>query len=231
MAGASGRFGLPFRPAAIFAALSASACAHVPANNGSACLAGTYDGGQTEIAAGLALGSDGRFSFGMSYGALDERAEGRWEGDGKSVYLTSDPVEPPAFVLLGEQPSDQLRIELDLPAGLSRQYFDARLEFAGGRTSLHQFGEAGLSIDPGEGGQPVAVTVLLPLFGQESERFALTASPTSELHLRFDPNDLGKVAFNRTSLARENGELLLDRHGRTLRFQPVMGGCSGAQDP
>src|SRR5690606_6984101 len=39
-----------------------------------ASLVGVYDGGQMEIAAGLKLGKDGQFQYGLSYGALDEMA-------------------------------------------------------------------------------------------------------------------------------------------------------------
>ena len=51
-------------------------------------LAGEYDGGQTEMAAGLQLSKDGQFRYGLSYGALDEAASGSWEASGDTVILT-----------------------------------------------------------------------------------------------------------------------------------------------
>jgi hypothetical protein len=36
-------------------------------------LVGTYHGHQMEMAAGLELKADGRFRYGLSYGALDKR--------------------------------------------------------------------------------------------------------------------------------------------------------------
>ena len=128
------------------AAIGTASCAHADAartDDGITCLAGIYDGGQPEVAAGLALGSDRRFSYGLSYGALDERAEGRWEADRGKVYLTSNPVKAPELVLLGERasPDSLYRIELDLPAGLSRQYFDARIELADGQVVEQQLDE------------------------------------------------------------------------------------------
>ena len=39
-------------------------------------LVGQYDGHQMEVAAGLSLTADGHFQYGLSYGALDEEAEG-----------------------------------------------------------------------------------------------------------------------------------------------------------
>ena len=65
-----------------------------------ASLIGTYDGGQMEIAAGLELKADGRFRYALSYGALDEEAAGRWTTSGDRVFLTSDLVTPPRFVLV-----------------------------------------------------------------------------------------------------------------------------------
>lgn len=53
-----------------------------------AVLAGNYDGGQTELAARLLLQEDGQFGFWLSYGALDEIAQGIWVVDGNRVLLT-----------------------------------------------------------------------------------------------------------------------------------------------
>lgn len=56
-------------------------------------LAGTYDGGQIEIASGLELTKDGRFRYGLSYGALDEVAAGTWLAAGETVTLTVQQYE------------------------------------------------------------------------------------------------------------------------------------------
>lgn len=58
---------------------------------------GLYDGGQMELAAGLELRGDATFRYALSYGALDEAAEGQWQLEGKGVrlkptrYVTNDP--------------------------------------------------------------------------------------------------------------------------------------------
>ncbi|AUW57259.1 hypothetical protein C1T17_03285 [Sphingobium sp. SCG-1] len=58
---------------------------------------GVYDGGQMELAAALELRADGRFGFELSYGALDEAAEGTWTLKGENIelaperYMTNDP--------------------------------------------------------------------------------------------------------------------------------------------
>lgn len=56
-------------------------------------LAGLYDGGQMEIAAALELGKDGRFRYGLSYGALDEIAAGSWQAEADTIVLTVEQYE------------------------------------------------------------------------------------------------------------------------------------------
>jgi hypothetical protein len=184
-------------------------------------LAGRYDGGQTEIAALLELGADGRFRYALSYGALDEEARGRWEVAGSRVVLTSDPVAAPAFVLLSARPlpDDRLKVRLDLPQGMNRQYFNARARLADGRSIERPFAEEGLDapLEPGE--RVVSVSIGLPIFGLESAPAALAGANGGEAHFRFEPNDLGKVGFERQGLAVEPDGLRLQRHDRTIRFR------------
>lgn len=78
-------------PAAPTIALLASVA--VAADSHPASLAGIYDGGQMEIAAGLELTKDGKFRYVLSYGALDEAAAGTWSAAGNSVALTVQQYE------------------------------------------------------------------------------------------------------------------------------------------
>jgi hypothetical protein len=186
-------------------------------------LAGRYDGGQTEMAAFLELQPDGRFRYALSYGALDEQAEGRWEPDGSHVRLTSAPTTPPKFVLLGARPTDAatLEVALDLPPGVSRQYFNARVKLADGRTLEPQFAEGGLEMPLAPGDRPVSIALLLPVFGLEGEPAPLPAGKGAAVRFRFEPNDIGKVAFAREGLAVEPQGLRLQRHDRSILFRRV----------
>jgi hypothetical protein len=193
-----------------------------PPRPGPRCLPGFYDGGQAELAAGLDLLPDRRFRYMLSYGVLDEVAEGQWESDGASaVWLTSDPAVAPRFSLEGEGEGTpgQIRLLLDVPAGISRQYFSAILRFADGRAVQRQFTEDGLVLELDGSGAPVSATLLLPVFSLESESFALSRGTGSEARFRFAPNDLGKVVFARTPLRIDREDLLLDRHERSIRFR------------
>ena len=74
------------------AALVATAAISAPDAHPSS-LVGMYDGGQMEIAAGLELTKEGRFRYGLSYGALDEGAAGTWSAAGDAVTLTVEKYE------------------------------------------------------------------------------------------------------------------------------------------
>jgi hypothetical protein len=191
------------------------------------CHAGSYDGHQMEMAAGLELSANGRFQYGLSYGALDEQAQGRWESDGTSVFLTSDPVMPPRFTLERKAagPAGQFVVKLDVPHGLSPQYFDVRLTSADGQVGQSQLGEDGLVL-PLKPDQRVASAVLvLSVYDLQSESFPIAAGAGTEVTFRFTPNDLGKVSFAHTPLKIDRSDLLLDRYDRNIRFTPTRGGC------
>lgn len=196
--------------------LLAQAAAAVPAS-----LAGTYDGGQIEVAAGLELGTDGRFRYMLAYGALDEAAEGVWRFEGGQVLLTSDPIAAPRFVLLDRHPAPggRLRIALALPEGMSPQYFEVESRHADGRVSAQQFGDDSGSLDLDPGDRPIAVVVTLPIVDLRSEPVEVTGAGGAAIRFRFEPRDLGKVAFARTPLRIDDGDLVLTRHDLTLRFR------------
>jgi len=189
-----------------------------------AALVGAYDGHQMELGAGLDLEADGRFHYGLSYGALDEEAEGSWVADHGSVVLTSDHVMPPRFTLVEQKaaPGKELRITLDVPHGMNAQYFDAVVAFADGHTVQQQLGEEDETVLPiPAGAVPTRIMVVLAMYELHGDWIAIDPAKGVRFHFRFEPNDLGKVDFRGTALKIEGGELLLDRYGRTVRFRRV----------
>ena len=184
-------------------------------------LVGTYDGHQMEIVAGLELKADGRFRYGLSYGALDEEAAGKWTMSGNQVLLTSDPVIAPRFVLVshGKGVDGVLQLSLDVPKGLSRQYFDAVIVNRNGETQRQQLAEDGLLLPFTSDNVPTSLRMLFPVFSVIGEPLKLDPSSGYSVRIRFEPNDLGKVNFQATPIKILNGDLLLDRHGRTIRLK------------
>ena len=137
------------------------------------------------------------------------------------VLLTSDPVRAPRFVLVSQSKSAPgvLRVDLDVPKGLSRQYFDAAITRANGQAERKQLAEDGLSLPFAAAEAPTTIRLLLQMFEVASGPVRLDANSGYSARFRFEPNDIGKVAFQATPLKLVNGALLLDRHGRTIRFR------------
>lgn len=206
-------FGLPL---VVLAAVAPALAA------GQDALAGSYDGGQPEIVAALVLEPEGRFRYALSSGAVDEKAEGTWIRAEDTVMLTSDPVKPPSLTIVERRdaPSGLVEIDLELPSGLTRQYFDAEFLFADGRTMRRQLGEGGLEH---RGETPVAVTLRLPMFDLSSGPVRLPGPGGHRLRFRFEPNDLLDVAFARTPLRIDGADLILERHDRAIRFRRLNG--------
>ena len=126
-----------------------------PAQPGSA--AGRYAlRGIREVAGGLLLRADGRFSFGMSYGAVDERAEGTWRQTGPRVELTVPPPPEPrlsvarwspdlpsAYTGPGEPPVLLAVRVASSDIELVWSNVDATAEFSNGRSRSGQTGDDG----------------------------------------------------------------------------------------
>jgi len=184
-------------------------------------LAGTYNGSQMEVGTELHLESNGRFQYYLSYGALDEMAEGTWAASGDGIVLTTPPITPPAFELLQTEPGKRstLTLNIDLPEGeMSQQYFEAIVLDSGGNGSETQFTDDGLTLTFSSGKSASAIVLVLPVFDLSSRRFPVPAG-TGAMHFRFVPNDLGKVAFDHQLMRRDKSDLVLERFGRTLRFR------------
>lgn len=210
-----------FRPLLATLLLLTAAAPADPAHP--AALVGEYDGHQMEMAAGLELKADGRFRYGLSYGALDEEAEGNWVADHGSVVLTSDHVTPPRFMLLEQKagPAKELRIAIDVPHGMNPQYFDAVVIFADGHAVQEQLSEEEKVIPLTNGAEPTRAMIVLPIFDLRGDWVSIDPSKGNRLRFGFEPNDLGKVDFHGAMLRNEGGDLLLDRYGRTIRFHRV----------
>jgi hypothetical protein len=183
---------------------------------------GTYDGSQMELATGLQLRADGRFAFAMSYGALDEEGQGSWSLVDRRIVLHGDPVTPPRFVLTGQSSGapGALRISLAAPPGLNPGLFRAIEQFADGSTDDAQFdldGVASFPLQPGRA--PTVIRVVIAVIELAGPPIAFDRAKGTTLAFRFESNDIGKVDVRDTPLAIDGGDLVLERHGRTIRYR------------
>lgn len=203
---------------ALTCAGSSPARAEAPAVQDS--LAGRYHGSAMEMAAALDLRPDGRFDYWLAYGALDETSSGQWRRDGNRILLTSDPFTPPRVALVrSARASAGVDIRLDVPQGISRQYFAAVVTFASGEQHPLHLREEGLSftIDPAD--PPVSLRLVLPIYMLESDAVPLGGAKGWRLDFRFEPNELGKVDLSDTPFEIEDGTLILDRYDRRVVFR------------
>ena len=203
--------------------MTAAAVATAAAPN-AATFVGEYDGHQMEMAVGLKLEADGRFQYGLSYGALDEEAEGRWSLAADSVLLTSDPITKAKFVLVAQKQAKRgvLHITLKCPGQLSPQLFDAAVTLASGQMTGGQLTDEGLSLPVTNGDPVINVRLFFPMFELRGDPVLIDAKKGYDFSFRFEPHDLGKVDFQSTPLKIENGELILVRYGRAIRFHHIL---------
>jgi hypothetical protein len=184
-------------------------------------LVGIYDGGQMEIAAGLELRANGRFRYGLSYGALDEQAEGRWTIEGDHVLLTTEPAVVPArFLLARQKPTASGGLEIGVvdPKGRPLPNIDIAIAYDEGDPDIVQSREEAVVVPVEAARPPRAILLAVPVFDVESEPFRIDPAKGYGFTFRFEPNGLGTADFQRTPLAIDKGALVLPRFDRTLRF-------------
>lgn len=181
---------------------------------------GYYESRQIEVAAGLELNADGRFRYGLDYGAVSEFAQGKWKSDGRMVWLTSDPMpRPPTFTIVRDDPAPPG----DYVVTLEHPGFDwgGPLEFLATLDGQ----SAPVRVKPDDEGKVSGVTgriasirPIVPIYGDVGAPLALAGPGGHHLLIRFLRNDLGKARFDAQPVVVENGGLRLDRYGTSFRL-------------
>lgn len=184
--------------------------------------AGLYRIRQTEMAGGLELRADGSFRYAFDYGAVSETAEGDWTADAAGVTLTSNPMpKAPSFELIRDDPAPkgELWMILESPGFGANFPLDA-IAVGGGdksesyRVRADETGRVDLA------GRPWAARIvpLVPIYGAAGQGFALSPERGHRLRLRFHANDLGRAAFDRQRVRRDDRGLVLHRFDTVIRF-------------
>lgn len=186
-------------------------------------LVGTYATHQMEVAAALELKANHRFRYALTYGAVDEEAEGDWAFDGKTVRLTSNPMpKAPSFELVRDDPvpKGELYLQLEDP-GFE---WGHPLHALAADESKHAFeveaDETG-KVDLAGKSAVAMVAPQVPIFGPTGDVFNLSTDRGHKLLFRFHRNDLGKPRFDHEPLERKGGALLLQRYDTLFRFVKV----------
>lgn len=198
------------------AALSAPASAQAAAEQ-----AGLYEAEAMEIAAAIDLRADGRFRYGLSYGALDEEGEGVWTVENGTLYLTSEPrVKPPRFAVERDDPAPAgtLSVKLSDPEMMGGYPLTLIVTIAGEDRPRYIDAEEDGSVQLESGAVVTSVVPDMPVYEIPYQPHALTPETGHSLVFRLEPNDFGKADFAREAVTIQGSTLILERHGRTIPF-------------
>jgi hypothetical protein len=174
----------------------------------------------------IELRADGHFRYGLSEGALDEGAEGRWLRDGPALRLYTEPrPTAPALRLTSQSPTGPspeddaaFAIRVNGPSGGGIAGVDFRVEFDTGDPLTGYTQDYGWSTGSLDGRTPRWIQLHEPINGILSERLAI-APGTRTLSFVLEPNDLGIADFNGTIVTLATDTLTLyhrlgERHYR-----------------
>jgi hypothetical protein len=189
-----------------------------------ASLAGLYEIRQMEVGGGLELRKNGRFRYALTYGAIDEEAEGMWALKDGKVLLTSSPMpKEPSFDLVADAPAPKCTLSISVDWGRFNWSSppDVLVTYQDNPRELHflQAEEQG-ALHP----EKCAVTSILPIvpmFRIPGAPLRLSPDTGHKLSLRFQPNELGRVAFRGEALKREGSNLVMERYDAEIRFMRV----------
>lgn len=174
-----------------------------------------------DVGGGLLIRNDGRFQYILAAGALDERAEGRWEVRGDTICLTTDPKPvPPAM-----KKSPPIKVDgavptllVTWPNGRGIAGVDFVIGFDRGDPVEDYTQDYGWTMPEGDRRIPRWVEVREPIYGITAPRFELTEADGGKLRVIIEPNDIGVVDFEGACAEKTERGLTLRRAEGQMRF-------------
>lgn len=187
--------------------------------------AGTYRlVGEQDVASGLQLQPDGRFSYFLIAGALDETAQGRWKaGDGVAILVTEPKPVPPAFerTSSAKTRAAPLSVRVSWPDGRGIAGVDVRVGLDDGVVLDGYTQEDGWRMSEVESRTPRWIDLAVPMHGVRSPRFPIDPKAGNALAFTFTPNDLGVFDFEGVRVELADKALIVHRDGARLRYEAV----------
>lgn len=175
-----------------------------------------------ELVAGIRLNEDGTFLYGLTVGALDESAQGRWEAIGNRVKLTSVPRPVAPTITAGRieaAPGDPFAIRVLAPDGHDVPGVDLRMEFDTGEP-LDSYMAGGLwSLPAEERRVPRFVTFSMASYRLQSKRLPLDAKAGRVATFVLTPNDFGVIDLSDARAEIDGETLTLYRPEGVMRFK------------
>lgn len=174
-----------------------------------------------DVGGGLLIRNDGRFQYMLAAGALDERAEGRWEARDDGICLTTDPKPVPPAMEKGplvEVEGAVPTLLVTWPNGKGIPGVDFTIGFDSGDPAEDYTQVYGWTMPEGDTRVPRWVEVREPIYGITAPRFELTGADGGKLHVIIRPNDIGVVDFDNACAEKTGRGLTLHRAGGDMRF-------------
>jgi hypothetical protein len=170
----------------------------------------------------LRIAADGSFEYGLAAGALDEYSSGRWERQGATICLVTDPrpvapqfdkAEPVAVE--GAVPT----IFATWPNGEAISGIDFVIGFDSGDPVEGYTQYNGWTLPDDETRVPRWIEVREDIYGITAPRFDLGDADRGRLHVRLIPNDLGRIDLSGACIeARDGTAVVLHRKEGDMRF-------------
>lgn len=205
--------------------LFAAALIAVPATAQDSPFVGEYTLAQgPDVAGGLVIQNDGRFLYALYAGALDERAEGRWEIRGDGICLTTDPKPVPPAMEKGPLIAVEGAIPTLLvtwPNGNGIPGVDFTIGFDNGDPVEDYTQVDGWTMPENDTRVPRWVEVREPIYDITAPRYALTEADGGKLRVIIVPNDMGVVDFEGACADKTERGLTLHRAAGEMRFVQV----------
>lgn len=174
-----------------------------------------------DVGGGLLIRSDGRFQYMLAAGALDERAEGRWEMRDEMICLTTDPKPVPPAMEKGPLIEVEGAIPTLLvtwPNGEGVPGVDFTIGFDNGEPAEDYTQYYGWTMPEDDAREPRWVELREPIYDITAPRYELTEADDGKLRVIIVPNDIGVVDFDGACAEKTERGLTLHRAEGDMRF-------------
>ncbi|HET6526930.1 hypothetical protein [Sphingopyxis sp.] len=157
----------------------------------------------------------------LAAGALDERAEGRWEMRGERICLTTDPKPVPPAMEKGpliEVEGTVPTLLVTWPNGEGVPGVDFTIGFDSGDPAEDYTQYYGWTMPEDDARVPRWVELREPIYGITAPRYDLTEADGGKLRVIIVPNDIGVVDFDGACAEKTERGLTLHRAEGDMRF-------------
>lgn len=176
--------------------------------------------GVRELGSELRLLQNGRFEFGLTYGALDETGAGEWRVVDGAVVLQSDgSPRVPSVQLLSAVGKSTDSIQVTVVDTAGRPLSGLTLDFSRKKAdpAVAQSSRNGYTFRYAPGSPPTEIGVGVEMV-EFRVAFPLPQQPKAAYRFVFRPGDIGVRRFEAERLAIEPGSLVLTLNGRAMIY-------------